>query len=142
MSKELTEQWKNGTLKEGWYYLSIVPSKKCIDYYYGKDFERYNEWAITKVIAPVPTYDEWRKEGIWYTEKSHKELLKKVERLEKQLNIATKALEDYADKENWSTATTEINTDYFKYECSMYGLENNGFEDAQKALKEIDEVLK
>ena len=48
----------------------------------------------------------------------------------------------YANKEKWRTATTIINTDYFEYECSMYGLKNSGFEKAQKALKEIDEVKK
>lgn len=64
------------------------------------------------------------------------------EQLQKQLDIAVKALKDYADEENWSTATTEINTDYFKYEYSMYGLEDNGFIDAQKALKEIDSLGK
>ncbi len=59
MSETLTEKWKNGTLKEGWYYLSIVPNKKCIDYFIGQDFERYNEWAIEEVLAPVPSYEEW-----------------------------------------------------------------------------------
>lgn len=90
MSKELTEQWKNGELKEGWYYLSIVPSKKCIDYYYGKDFERYNEWAITKVLSPVPTYDQF----VELTEKAKQfsQMVKKVDDLQKQLDIATKAL--------------------------------------------------
>lgn len=64
------------------------------------------------------------------------------EQLQKKLDIAVKALREYADEENWSTATTEINTDYFVYECSMYGLQNNGFEEAQKALKEIDSFEK
>lgn len=58
-TETLTEQWKNGELKEGWYYLSITPNKKCIDYYYGKDFERYNEWAIEEVLTPVLSYKEY-----------------------------------------------------------------------------------
>lgn len=144
MNKELTEQWKNGTLEEGWYYLSIVPSKKCIDYYYGKDFERYNEWAITKVLAPVPTYDEWVKEGIWYTEKSHNELKKenselvtKCHRLEKQLAIATKALRDYADESSWvDCKTIDDDFEYIERKCAWY---IDGYETAQKALKEIED---
>lgn len=57
-----------------------------------------------------------------------------------QLAIATKALREYANEENWRTATTIINTDYFEFECSMYGLKDSGFEEAQKALKEIELV--
>lgn len=57
-----------------------------------------------------------------------------------QLSIATKALREYANEENWRTATTIINTDYFEFEYSMYGLKDSGFEEAQKALKEIDLV--
>ena len=86
MTKTLTEQWKSGELKEGWYYLSITPNKKCIDYYYGKDFERYNEWAITKVLAPVPSYKEFfeDKKFMKDLERDYSELInQKVELLEK-----------------------------------------------------------
>lgn len=66
--------------------------------------------------------------------------LRELSKLEKKLAIATKALKEYANKKNWRTSTTIINTDYFEYECSMYNLKNNGFEEAQQALKEIEEV--
>lgn len=60
-----------------------------------------------------------------------------VVKLQKRLEIATKALEDYADEKKWRNATTVINTDYFEYESSMYNLKDSGFEEAQKALKEM-----
>lgn len=60
--------------------------------------------------------------------------------LQKKLDIATKALKKYANEKNWRTATTIINTDYFEYENSMYSLNGDGFEEAQKAIKEMEEV--
>ena len=58
MSKELTEQWRNGTLKDGFYYVKededirISPCSR--HYLLGvlKDCE---------VLAPVPTYEEYLK---------------------------------------------------------------------------------
>lgn len=66
--------------------------------------------------------------------------LRELSKLKKKLDIATKALKEYANEKNWRTATTIINTDWFEYDLSMYDLKNRGFEDAQKALKEIEEV--
>jgi hypothetical protein len=126
MSETLTEQWKNGTLKEGWYYLSIVPSKKCIDYFFGQDFERYNEWAIEEVLAPVPSYDHFV------------ELVTKCHRLEKQLDIATKALREYSNENSWvDCKTVDDDFEYIERKCAWY---TYGYETAQKALKEIDLV--
>ena len=137
MSKELTEKWKKRELPLGSYYVKDASGRVFIDeyieLYYIEGVERKvfrYEVVIVEVVERVPSHYQFS------------QTVKKVDELEKQLDIAVKALKDYADEENWSTATTEINTDYFKYEYSMYGLENNGFIDAQKALKEIDEVLK
>jgi hypothetical protein len=131
----LTEKWKKRELELGSYYVKDASGRVFIDEYIellyvegveGKVF-RWGE-VIVEVVARVPSYDQFS------------QMVKKVDELEKKLDIAVKALEDYADEENWSTATTEINTDYFEFEYSMYGLEHNGFEDAQKALKEMEEV--
>ena len=128
--QDLTEQWKNGELKEGWYYLSIIPNKKCIDYFTGQDFERYNEWAIEEVLVPVPTYEELEElqesnDGL--SKLMFKSLMNRFvkadeerERLEEQLNIAKKALKE---------AHTFPATTTLKDWC-------------QERLKEIDEVLK
>lgn len=54
MSKELTEQWRNGTLKDGWYYVKED----------GKTFispcSNHHLLAVLKdckVLAPVPSYE-------------------------------------------------------------------------------------
>lgn len=100
-------------------------------------------------IEPLPTYNNQGGEHylssdkpdtyLWLAEENTKQA-KEIKRLQEQLEIATKALKEYADEENWRTATTIINTDYFEYECSMYGLKNRGFEEAQKALKEMEKA--
>lgn len=65
----LTEQWEKGELKAGWYYVknefgNIFISEYSEDYDYIGDkvvkdfFTEVSE--ITKVIAPVPSYEEWQ----------------------------------------------------------------------------------
>lgn len=68
-------------------------------------------------------------ESIMVDEKE--EYVRKIERLEKQLEIATKALKEYADQDKWSYCSEDI--DYF-YSTKP------GYRDAEKALKEIKEV--
>lgn len=68
------------------------------------------------------------------------ELVTKCHRLEKQLDVATKALNLYADKGNWCNC---LSWDGFMEDNEVvcdgqFG--ENGFEPAQKALKEIDLV--
>lgn len=105
MSKELTEQWRNGTLECGEYYLKYTD---------GTTDREYLDWAnvygvvsekgfstepcdIEEVLDPVPTYEEWVKIGTWYTEKSHNELLKKIEKLEMQRESDRMAVEEGAE---------------------------------------------
>lgn len=59
--------------------------------------------------------------------------------LQKKLDIAINTLEQYANKKNWRDSVTELNTDFFEYENSMYKMKSNGFEEAQVALKQIRE---
>lgn len=97
MSKELTEKWKNGTLNGGIYYLLLRDGTTVKDktvYIVGeKQFRwHYSSFDFVKeVLAKVPTYEEWVKEGTWYTEKSHNELLKKIEELEQKIHILNEA---------------------------------------------------
>lgn len=95
MTKTLTEQWREGTLPDGWYYCYCNDEVKklyCGDgesleledpetfsYYF---YHRENGKGQVEVLAPVPSYDEY------------KELVSKNEQLEKRLEIATKALKD------------------------------------------------
>lgn len=66
MSKELTEQWRNSKLEEGWYYVHLKSDWGGIDYitinYCDEDgmFEKYPDEDIKEVLAPVPTYAEFK----------------------------------------------------------------------------------
>ena len=79
MSKELTEQLRNGTLPENWYYIHLKSDWDGIDCiiinYCDEDgvFEEYPDEYIKEVLSAVPSYDE-------------------IKRLQERLEIATKAL--------------------------------------------------
>lgn len=71
MTKTLTEQWRDGTLPEGWYYLKVkselanypVISECVINYSSLKpysDFYEYDDSHVEEVLAPVPSYDEYK----------------------------------------------------------------------------------
>lgn len=96
MTKTLTEQWLEGKLESGWYYIKI---------YWGAGydiiFDNYNPTTglfvdfgkeVKEVLAPVPDYDEY-KQLVSKTDESSRKALQ----LEKKLEIATKALQYYAD---------------------------------------------
>lgn len=91
MTKTLTEQWREETLSEGLYYIEgngnhdialirnrycpVLTSPFCEDDVFESEFVP---------VDPVPSYDEY------------KELVRKSDKLDKQLAIATKALERYS----------------------------------------------
>ena len=78
VSKTLTEQWKSGELKQGWYYINSGD----IDYKYSKynpaDFFVTPHEDIKKVLAPVPSYEEWQAKD--KENQQLKELLKECKR--------------------------------------------------------------
>lgn len=99
VSKTLTEQWKKGELKQGWYYVQLQEGvyadnvKSIIMDYYTEfcDFMKH-PYLIELVLAPVPSYDEWQqvqeqinKNGWWYSEKAYKELKKENTKLKELL---------------------------------------------------------
>lgn len=67
MSKELTEQWQNGTLPFGMYYVKTTDGVIRTDetvYLVGKKRYRWRHTDICwleEIIAPVPTYKEYLK---------------------------------------------------------------------------------
>jgi hypothetical protein len=119
MSKELTEKWKNGELDGGIYYLLLRDGTTVKDktvYVVGEKQLRWHYTSfdfVKEVLAPVPSYEEWHKVkdlGLRpdYTDHIEKwedcaKLTKKVQRLQKQLDIAKKALNDI--EEGYSEAT-------------------------------------
>lgn len=116
MTKTLTEQWRDGTLETGWYYTKHDDGKIYIWLCFKDDCSYIENPEVKEVLAPVPSYDHFS------------QLVKKVERLQKRLEIATKALKRYEDKQNWDIRGVS----FMKY--------NKGFTIARKALKEMEGV--
>ena len=120
MTKTLTEQWRDGTLAMGYYYVSTPPS-------YGGEQIKYldddcsfglGEDIIQEVLAPVPSYYEFLVlSDFKKIEKDAIDNIVKIytEKLEKKLKIAKKALEDilndgddYWDKDKAQEALTKM----------------------------------
>jgi len=68
MTKTLTEQWREGTLPEGYYYVLYADQgdnyPSCdtedyddIDYWNGCEWH-YDDDPVVEVLAPVPSYTE------------------------------------------------------------------------------------
>lgn len=95
MSKELTEQWQDGTLERGYYYyLTKVGARvigfQCYGLKYPYDYNHNTIDSVRGVLAPVPTYDKFLE---YYTGNIHWK--KECERLQKQLEEANKIIKDY-----------------------------------------------
>ena len=102
MTKTLTEQWREGTLPENWYYIHLKSDWGGIDCitinYCDEDgvFEEYPDEDIKEVLAPVPSYSEYQslKDNCELTHTRLKGAHQKIDKLEKQLEISTKALKE------------------------------------------------
>ena len=92
MSKELTEQYFNATLKAGTYYVLNDDGIVDIDYYGGDNFQ----WSVVKeVLAPVPTYEEYLKlESETLAKQEGVELVAELEQKVHILNEANMAMEN------------------------------------------------
>lgn len=75
-----------------------------------------------------PTYKEVLEALGAVSEIEYNKLLKKTDKLEKRLEIATKALKEYDNKQNWDIRGVA----FMKY--------NKGFTIARKTLKEMEGV--
>ena len=108
MTKTLTEQWREGTLPCGAYYVNRLGETRI---YFVRYEDNKNTHEIYEVLAPVPSYDkvkemcqkierlEFDNEALEMAHNEGKEinaeLSSKNEQLEKKLKIATKALKKY-----------------------------------------------
>lgn len=100
MSKELTEQWRNGTLEDGFYYVKFPEEGvEMVNTYMLKQLALVSDADKIEVLAPVPTYNEYLESESHcavYSEVNqwNKE---KIDELEKQLieaNAIIKSLKD------------------------------------------------
>lgn len=110
MTKTLTEQWREGTLPEGYYYTKLNDNDGTIAINYCWDdgcFQDYCDNMIDEVLAPVPSYTELTLMAGNYT-------------------LAKKALRDcYNEMKYWAT---------MNHRCSKI------FNHIKAALVEIEEV--
>lgn len=106
MTKTLIEQWREGTLPNGDYYIKVRGSLSKKDFF-AKDNCIHGKWDYTSdgniidIIEQVPSYDKY------------KELVQKVHILEKRLEVSEK--EHYRTLERLRIATKalkEINKNY------------------------------
>lgn len=79
--EELTAEWKLNKKRNGYFYYQDVNKDIYVSQWY-----KLNPAICVKVLAPVPSYDEYKamqeqlnKEGTWYTEISYKKLKKELE---------------------------------------------------------------
>ena len=110
MSKTLTEQYKFGEIKTGYYWCKIWGEDSLVIKWLVEDNEIHQSNLIEEVLAPVTDYDkvkemsqkierlEFDNEALEMVNNEGKEinaeLLNKNEQLEKKLKIAKKALKD------------------------------------------------
>lgn len=101
MTKTLTEQWKDLELPEGLYYFKTRYNNIFIGYPRERNMFRaiddglFDESDKIEVLAPVPSYDEFVQQRDFV--KDHLKVLIENMNLKRKLEIATKALQYYAD---------------------------------------------
>jgi hypothetical protein len=114
MSEKLTEKWKMHELEQGYYYIrwsyniDDEPSY-MIDFfntedYTGGAFENKQKKFIDEIVSKVPSYEELQSyekcvDMLFDVNKKWERTIKERKRLEKKLEIATKALKEYAEVE-------------------------------------------
>lgn len=127
MTKTLTEQWREGTLPEGYYYTKVInildKERIMIDYYIQElhHFEIMPSEYVKEVIVEAPTYQDFVQQRDFV--KDHQKVLIENMNLKRKLEIATKALKEIAFE------IGDLESDYgYHYEL------------AKKALKEMEGV--
>lgn len=102
MTKTLTEQWREGTLPIGNYYIRVKEQgeEKIIDYKIDGSAFFYDQNVLLEIVEPVPSYDEYQgllSDQLAKNEATeiNAELEHKMERLQEQLNEANEVIKDY-----------------------------------------------
>ena len=111
MTKSLTEQWKDGELDKNAYYYFKDNDETFVDVTWRIPFDDI------ECLAPVPSYEEYKEMDNDLKEIASKNdsLAMECGKLEQQLAIATKALndilndgDDYWDKDKADKALTKM----------------------------------
>ena len=108
--KSLTEQWRDGTLDGGIYYLLLNDGTTVTDktvYIVGEKQFRWHFSSfdfVKEVLAPVPNYDHFS------------QLVKKVERLQEQLNEANEVIESIR---TYDFTVDDENAEYYQVKWNV-----------------------
>ena len=116
MTKTLTEQWREGTLPDGWYYLDYDTQEVKVEIKYGRMYiggiivNRHSygdDIDLMAIKGSVPSYDEYKrlqerneklkKMSFHYTPEEWNTMLRTIERLQEQLNEANEVIKYYID---------------------------------------------
>lgn len=79
---DLTDKWKKGKIPEAWYYVKDIHNKESLDRYFKEtdNFEYLEDWEVDEVLAPVPSFEQWK-----MVYKTEFELLEQVVKLKELL---------------------------------------------------------
>ena len=106
---DLTQDWKDGKLPAGWYYIKIADIV-FIDFFEGKVWQNKKDEYIDEVLAPVPSYDEWQS-----SEKYNKHLEEKIKIYERKDKQATETSIAYNELLEENTKLKELLKECFEY---------------------------
>ena len=130
MTKTLTEQWRDGTLPVGTYYIVNKNGYEEIDKSVAVG-ELWNNTDIKEVLAPVPSYEEWQesqsKRALWFEEKAkiRNKLNDKIKLLKEQLDYALETMEQIVKR-------SDNTVDFVQYEHAIYLI--------NERLKEMEDI--
>lgn len=96
-SEQLTEQWKDGKLPAGWYWVKGIREEGIYAYTAEYLNNMYRPINGERIIAPVPTFEEWQASEKY--NKHLEEVIKVYERKDKQATETSIAYNELA-KEN------------------------------------------
>ena len=108
MKKTLTEQYKNKELS-GWYYVKAKDGSINHWLLFTDSIEFDKDGDIEEVLSPVPNYEEFVQQRDFV--KDHMKVLIENMNLKRKLEIATKALKEYANCKptEWMSCVTADN---------------------------------
>ena len=86
----LTEQWKKGELKQGEYWCKITESP-----YIERVYLPCCDDIIVEVLAPVPSYEEWKQLHKFLEEFNALDVAKENQQLKKLLLVCREMLAEY-----------------------------------------------
>ena len=136
-SEQLTEQWKKGELPNGWYWVKGIRAEGIYAYTAEYLNNMYRPRNGERIIAPVPTFEEWQA-----SEKYNKHLEEKIKIYERKDKQATETSIAYNELLEENTKLKEL-----LRECRPALVRFVSYDDSEEnarifLMNKIDEVLK